>query len=146
MEYFLGSIATLIVAAIALGLINGQRQSHRIKPARHSQSRSFSVISPFFVNTLLFSFEEAPLPETQSRKHMLSSGIRLVIYNDNAYWIYENIFYTAKMTNGSVDKETTKMVDTMGMSTVELRELSEIVDKLREGSGNDSSNSGNQKF
>jgi hypothetical protein len=146
MEYFLGSAITLGILLISLRVINRGRFVSKIQPPKSSQSRSFSLIAPFFVNNSFFQSDSFEIPETQSRKHLDSSGVRLVIYNNNAYWIYENIFYTAKVFNGTVDKETTKTVDTMGMSTVELKELSEIVDRLREGTGNDSSNSGNQKF
>lgn len=104
----------------------------------------FRVVAPY-VPYAYKEYEEY-LPDTQSRKHLYESGMRVVIYNDNAYWLQNNIFYTAKLKNGIVDQETQKVVDTMSMSKVELKEIEYIVYKLTEGIDNDSSNSGNEKL
>ena len=147
MEYFVGSFLTLIVVLTTLGAFSRAVKTRgRIRP-RVTQSQSFSLISPYVNRLYLMGLQNAEFfPETQSRKHNSENTVKLVIYNSNAYWIQDKKFYTAKVVNGDVDRETTKPVDTMGMSTVELKELSQIVDALQEGTGNDSSNSGNQKF
>jgi hypothetical protein len=147
MEYFIGSFFTLIVIWYASKIFKRIDSSGgRLRP-RVSQSRSFDLLLPI-VDIIMprsgWTYQE-PL-ETQSRNHFSSFSVKLVIYNDNAYWLHENNFYTAKMVNGNVDRETTKPVDTMSMNAVELNELAQIVEKLREETGNDSSNSGNQKF
>jgi len=147
MEYFVGSFLTLIVVLTTFGAFSRALKTRGgIKP-KVTQSQSFSLISPYVNRLYLTGLQNAQFfPETQSRKHNSANTVKLVIYNSNAYWIQDKKFYTAKVINGDVDRETTKLVDTMSMSAVELNELSSIVDKLTEGMGNDSSNSGNQKF
>ena len=58
--------------------------------------------------------------------------------DEQAYWIKDNVFYTADMDGDYVDKDTTRRVDTMAMNTVQLDKMMFIVDKLREGNLNDS--------
>jgi hypothetical protein len=53
----------------------------------------------------------------------------------------------ADMNNeGIVDKDTTRRVDTMTMSRVQLDKMMFIIDRLREENYNDSSGSGNQQL
>ena len=61
-----------------------------------------------------------------------------------AYWVKDNIFYEASITNSGVDSATTKVVDTIGMDSVELDKMLFIMDKLREGLDNDSGSTGNK--
>lgn len=145
MEYFIGSFVTLLVITVAFKLLPYLDIRYKPKTLFVTQSKSFEMISPFMLNWPQGPQHEDQ-KETQSRKHIASYGVRIVFYNDNAYWLYDNVFYTAKVINGSVDHETAKVVDTMSMSNVELKELAYIVERLTEGKGNDSSNSGNQKL
>ena len=63
--------------------------------------------------------------------------------DDQAYWVKDNVFYTADMSGEIVDKETTRVVDTMTMSKVQLDKMVFIMDRLREGNLNDSGGTGN---
>ena len=147
MEYFIGAFLALIVVLTTLRVASRILKNDKPRVLRITQSQTFSLISPYVERPYLTNTgSEEPMPETQSRKHTSANTVRLVIYNSNAYWIQDRKFYTAKVVNGNVDRETTKPVDTANMNAVELNELSSIVDKLTEGTGNDSSNSGNQKF
>ena len=49
----------------------------------------------------------------------------------------------ADMADGFINKETTKLVDTMGMDKVELDRMLFIMDRLKDGDGDDRSSSGN---
>ncbi len=76
--------------------------------------------------------------ETQSQKHEKKVKIRVIIMDDQAYWVKDNIFYTADMEEGDVNKNTTREVDTMTMNKVQLDKMMFIMDRLREGTLNDS--------
>ena len=80
--------------------------------------------------------------ETQARKYMKQAWVRVVILDDNAYWIKDNALYVAELVDGAVDKESTKRVDTMSMNKVELDKTMFVVEKLREGRGDENSSSG----
>jgi hypothetical protein len=81
--------------------------------------------------------------ETQSRKHEERTKIRVIIVDNQAYWVKDNVFYTADMVHGDVDKETTRTVDTMAMNKVQLDKMIFIMDRLQEGNNfNDSGSTG----
>lgn len=80
----------------------------------------------------------------QSIKHDNLTNIRVIIMDNSAYWIKDNTFYVADMSeDGTVNKDTTRVVDTMAMNKVQLDKMVFIVDKLTEGLYDDSGSSGN---
>lgn len=81
--------------------------------------------------------------KTQATEHYDSRQVRVLMTETNAYWIANNALYTAEIIDGSVVESSTKKVDMMGMSKVELEEMIFIVEKLTEGKSNDRWSSGN---
>jgi hypothetical protein len=81
---------------------------------------------------------------TQSKLHYDKSNIKVIILDNNAYWIKDNIFYKAPLVNELIDKESAEQVDTMGMDKVQLDKMLFIMDRLREGINDDSRGSGNE--
>ena len=69
----------------------------------------------------------------QSRLHDERTNIKVIIMDQQAYWIKDNVFYTANMSGDLVDKDTTRVVDTMSMNRVQLDKMMFIIDRLREG-------------
>ena len=55
-----------------------------------------------------------------------------------AYWIKDNQFYQSNINEQGIDKENSRVVDTMGMDKVQLDKMLFIMDKLREGINDDS--------
>jgi hypothetical protein len=82
-------------------------------------------------------------PKTQSNKHFDKTNIKVIILDNNAYWIKDNIFYKAPLVNEVVDKDLAEQVDTISMDKVQLEQMLFIMDKLREGINDDSRGSGN---
>jgi hypothetical protein len=88
---------------------------------------------------------DKPKVITQSQKHIQKNMLRVVIAEGNAYWILNNVFYTANAINGRVDEETIKPLDIDNMPTKELDKMLSILDDLKQGVGpNDSSSTGNK--
>ena len=82
---------------------------------------------------------------TQSQRHIQKNMLRVVIADGSAYWILNNVFYTANAINGRVDEETIKPLDIENMPTKELDKMLSILDDLKQGVGpNDSSSTGNK--
>jgi hypothetical protein len=141
MEYFLGSIITFVVILVTTRLLRGERESF-MNPVflKYSQSYAHDLMLPYLpTNKDLAALQSRP---TQSKKHDRGSHVRVLISEDKAYWIRNNTFYTAEVEYGEVIKETTKQVDTMGMDSVQLKEMVFIVEQLTRGIENDSSNTG----
>lgn len=80
----------------------------------------------------------------QSKNHYDKNNVKVIIVDNSAYWIKDNIFYTAPMVNQLIDKESAHEVDIMGMSKVQLDKMLFIMDKLREGINDDSRGSGDK--
>ena len=82
--------------------------------------------------------------KTQSRKYHEKMNIKVIIVDQNAYWVKDNIFYTAPMINEHIDNDMAKEVDTISMDKVQLEQMLFIMDKLREGNNDDSRGSGDK--
>lgn len=80
--------------------------------------------------------------KTQSRKYHDKMNIKVIIVDQNAYWVKDNIFYTAPMIDEHIDNDMIQEVDTISMDKVQLEQMLFIMDKLREGIDNDSRSSG----
>jgi hypothetical protein len=90
---------------------------------------------------------DKPKVITQSQKHIQKNMLRVVIAEGSAYWILNNVFYTANAINGRVDEETIKPLDIQNMPTKELDKMLSILDDLKQGVGpNDSSSPGDERI
>ena len=76
--------------------------------------------------------------KTQSKVHYDRNNVRVIILENNAYWIKDNIFYKAPMVDQFIDKDAAEQVDTIHMDKVQLDKMLFIMDKLREGINDDS--------
>ena len=57
--------------------------------------------------------------------------IRVAVYEDKAYWVYDNVFYESD-TVREPDFTTARPIDTMSMSGKQLNKLLSILDELEE--------------
>ena len=139
MKYFLGSISTLIVIFVVTKFFYSNIDLKTDKTIRYSQTHIYELIKP-----LVYTKEiNKVIRNSQSQKYNEKVNIKVIIMEDMAYWIKDNIFYMANMVDGFVDKDTTRTVDTMAMDKVQLDKMLFIMDRLREGKRNDSSGTGN---
>jgi hypothetical protein len=137
MEYFAGSIVTLVTMYIVAKLVNHPKNNMKSVKTNFSQSRQYELVADFIPIDL-------PKPLiTQSMKHEQSQYIRIFFVGEDAYWIEDHRVYTAKFENGTVDKENKKTVDMTTIDKVELEKMIFVVERLTEGLSNDSGNSGN---
>jgi hypothetical protein len=133
MEYFLGSLITLIIMAYfsnkANKVVNVKQNS-----ARLSQAYVHNLVFDKLIDEI--APEERPL--TQSSDWEKKNEVRVIVLDNEAYWIVGQTLYVAQVVNGDVDNDSTKKVDTMNMDAVQLEKTQFIVQKLTEGKGNDS--------
>jgi hypothetical protein len=133
MEYFLGSLITLLIMAY-FSKRSQQVMSKRLKSVRLSQSYIDSLVSQKILDILLPPEKK----KTQSNNHFKKNEVRVIVVEGEAYWIVDQTLYVANMVDGAVDNDTTRKVDTMTMDDVQLEKTEFIVQKLTEGKGNDS--------
>lgn len=128
MEYFIGSVTTIVLIGTLLFVVRKLPAQESIT-IRTSQSYLFSLIG----RDLLMESINRSSP-TQSSKYLEKIFVKIVIVKNKAYWIKDNVFYVADMIDNDVDKATAKEVDIMSMNKVQLEEAMFIIDKLKEDS------------
>ena len=78
-------------------------------------------------------------------KHVEEHMVKIIVIDNKAYWVKENIFYTAETENGNIIPETARPVDTADMSKKDIDKMLFILDNLGKGKRrDDSSGSGNE--
>ena len=111
-----------------------------LKKITYSQSDIHNLIKDFIPKEIF----SKPKTISQSRKHAEENTVKVIIIDGNAYWVRDNIFYTAETKNGVIIHESTKPVDIGNMPKKELDKMLFILDNLDRGKNNDSSGSGNE--
>lgn len=82
--------------------------------------------------------------ESQSAKHAASTMIKIIVIENKAYWVKDNIFYFADTSNGNIVDVTAKPVDISSMSKQDMDKMLFILDNLRKGKKDDSSSTRNE--
>jgi predicted translin family RNA/ssDNA-binding protein len=135
-EYFLGSIITLIITSVI---------NKRFNRIIDKQKSIRPKIGQSYLHKILAEFENLKNEEkinTQSSKYVEERYVKIMIVEDQAFWIKDNGLYSATLINGEIDNSTTKLVDTMSMDAVELKKTMFVVEKLTEGKVDDSGSTG----
>lgn len=139
MEYFIGFLS----AFVFIYIISYCQKKYNIfyeislRHLKPSQSHNHNLL-------YLAQPIENNIKKTQSKLHDAKTNIKVIIMDNQAYWIRDNVFYTADMSiDGNVNKDSTRTVDTMNMNSVQLDKMMFIIDKLREEAFYDRGGSGN---
>jgi hypothetical protein len=141
-EYFLGSLMTLITVAVINKLIRSQLSKNKAPRIRYSQSHVYSLVQPLVER----EFGLPPIKKTQATSYQEAQFVRVMVVDGEAYWIKDNKLFVAQFVDGEVDKNTTSEVDTMSMDKLQLEKTMFVVEKLTEGFSNDTGNTGKPKF
>jgi hypothetical protein len=139
MDYLIGSAISFLTIFIIGKVLLKEPLTLKPNSYRYSQSHVHSLIKPLLPPVQLLK----PKRISQAIKHDEKNNIRVVIVGHDAYWIRENVFYTAQIDQDGVDKDTTRVVDTMSMDKVQLDKMLFIMDQLRDGEISDSGSTGN---
>lgn len=135
MEVFLGAVLTLGIIIVGNLMLRKPVEQLVRSGLRYSQSHVYTLTAGLPDYLLESKNNEI---KTQSKAYVEKSYVRVVIAENNAYWIKDNALFVADIEDGFVVKESTRRVDTMSMDKVELEKTMAIVEKLREGLDEDS--------
>jgi hypothetical protein len=140
MEYLL-VIGLTLLSYWSIIKISNKRRMIFLSKNKYRQSSIYEMVKDVIPKQRF----DKPKVITQSQRHIQKNMLRVVIADGSAYWILNNVFYTANAINGRVDEETIKPLDIENMPTKELDKMLSILDDLKQGVGpNDSSSSGNK--
>ena len=139
MEYLLIVGLTFIVSWSIIKISNKKRGKFLSK-IRYRQSNIYEMVKDVIPKEMF----EKPRVITQSQKHVQKNMLKVVITEGKAYWILDNVFYSANAINGRVDESTVEPLDIQNLSKKDLSKMLSILDDLRKGmESNDSGSSGN---
>jgi hypothetical protein len=139
MEYLLIVGLTFIVSWSIIKISNKKR-GRFLSKIRYRQSNIYEMVKDVIPKEMF----EKPKVITQSQKHVQKNMLKVVITEGMAYWILDNVFYTANAINGRVDESTVRPLNIEGLSKKDLSKMLLILDDLRKGMGsNDSGSAGN---
>ena len=142
MEYLL-IIGLTLLCSWSIIKISNKRRMIFLDKHKYRQSYIYEMIKDIIPKQMF----DKPKVITQSQKHIQKNMLKVVITEGKAYWILDNVFYTANAINGRVDEETIKPLDIEGMPTKELDKMLSILDDLKQGVGpNDSGSAGNKRI
>ena len=140
MEYLL-VIGLTLLSYWSIIKISNKRRMIFLSKNKYRQSSIYEMVKDVIPKQKF----DKPKVITQSQRHIQKNMLRVVIAEGSAYWILDNVFYTANAINGRVDEETIKPLDIENMPTKELDKMLSILDDLKQGVGpNDSSSTGNK--
>ena len=139
MEYLL-IVGLTFVVSWSIIKISNKKRGRFLSKIRYRQSNIYEMVKDVIPKEMF----DKPKVITQSQKHVQKNMLKVVITEGRAYWILDNVFYTANAINGRVDESTVEPLDIENLSKKDLNKMLSILDDLRKGmESNDSGSSGN---
>lgn len=139
MEYFL-AIGLTLLAAWSIIRLNGYKVSKTLTSIKYRQSDIHESIRTLIPKKL----NNKEKIESQSAKHAANTMIKIIVIDSKAYWVKDNVFYSADTDNGDIISPTAEPIDISTMSKKDIDKMLFILDNLRKGIQNDSGSSGNE--
>jgi hypothetical protein len=139
MEYLL-IVGLTFVVSWSIIKISNKKRGRFLSKIRYRQSNIYEMVKDVIPKEMF----DKPKVITQSQKHVQKNMLKVVITEGRAYWILDNVFYTANAINGRVDESTVEPLDIQNLPKKDLSKMLLILDDLRKGmESNDSGSSGN---
>ena len=135
-------VVAVLTLFFVLGIIKlNKRQRYKsLGKIVYSQSSIHTLIKDFMPKNVY----KKPRAVSQSTKHTEKHMVKIIVIDNMAYWVSDNIFYTAETENGQIVHETAKPVDIGNMPKKELDKMLFILDNLGRRNNDDSSSSRNE--
>ena len=139
MDNVLAAVLTLI---FVLGIIkfNKRQRQKSLNKILYSQSYIHNLVK----DNVPKQINKKPKLVSQSTIHTEKHMVKIIVIDGMAYWVSNNIFYTAETSDGQIVHETAKPVDIGNMPKKELDKMLFILDSLGRGNNDDSSSSRNE--
>lgn len=133
------AISLTLIAVCSIIVISVKKRNKYFTKVVYTQSDIHRVVRHFIPKDLF----EKPKPLSQARKHLKDNTVRVLIIEENAYWVHDNMFYVADTIDGLVNPETVRPIDTNNMSNRDIDKMLFILDSLKNGNSDDSSGAWN---
>ena len=139
MEYII-ALGLTFVLSMAIIRFSVKKNIKSFGKIRYSQTSIHERTKHFIPKNI----HQKPERISQAMKHVEDHMVQIIVVESKAYWVKNNIFYTADTENGKIVGETAQPVDTTKMSKKDIEKMLFILDNLGSGkSKDDSSGTGN---
>ena len=138
MKNFIVLVLTLPVFYAILNVIR-KKEKQSISKILYRQSDMHNILKDFFFKDIF----DDKVVTSQSKIWKEKQTTRVVIIDQKAYWVSNNMFYVGDTVDGKVRPETGRPLDTANMSKKEIDKMLFILDNLKNGKLNDSGSAGN---
>lgn len=138
MEYFI-AIGLTFLFSLAIINIVAYKVRKSFTKVIYRQSDTHKLLKDFFAREITNAKKNSQLEKRSS-----SNSLKVIVIDQKAYWVVNNIFYVADLIDGKPDTENAKPVDTLNMSKHDIDKLLFILDNLKEGETDERGSTGNK--
>ena len=138
MDYAMVILLTIAITFVILKLI---RRNERVFLGRpiYRQSDMHYLMKSFFSRNILLKDKE-----TQMTKRVDKEAVKIVMTEDKAYWVVDNVFYVSDIIDDRPDMSSAKPIDTSNMSKSDIDKMLFILDNLDRGKNDERGSTGNE--
>ena len=133
------TIGLTLIAFSSIIIIMNKKRKKSFNKVLYRQSDMHNILKDFFFKDI---FDDKVI-KSQSKIWKEKQTTRVVIIDQRAYWVSNNMLYVGDTVDGKVRPETGKPLDTTKMSKREVDKMLFILDNLKNGKINDSGSAGN---
>ena len=138
--FFIFQISVLTIAGFcAILILINKKRGRSFNKILYRQSDMHNILKDFFFKDIF----DDKVVTSQSKIWKEKQTTRVVIIDQKAYWVSNNMFYVGDTVDGKVRPETGRPLDTTKMSKKEIDKMLFILDNLKNGKLNDSGSTGN---
>ena len=127
------------IAFCAIIISMNKKRNKSFNKVLYRQSDMHNILKDFFFKDIF----DDKVVNSQSKIWRDKQTTKVVIIDQKAYWVSNNMFYVGDTVDGKVRPETGKPLDTTKMSKREVDKMLFILDNLKNGKINDSGSAGN---
>ena len=132
-------IGLTLISFSSIIIVMNRKRKKSFNKVLYRQSDMHNILKDFFFKDI---FDDKVIT-SQSKIWKEKQTTRVVIIDEKAYWVSNNMFYVGDTVDGKVRPETGRPLDTTKMSKREIDKMLFILDNLKNGKLNDSGSTGN---
>jgi hypothetical protein len=128
-----------LISFSSIIIVMNRKRKKSFNKVLYRQSDMHNILKDFFFKDIF----DDKVVTSQSKIWRDKQTTKVVIIDQKAYWVSNNMFYVGDTVNGKVSPETGRPLDTTKMSKKEIDKMLFILDNLKNGKINDSGSAGN---
>jgi len=133
-----------LVASWFIIKITTKSRNRAFRRTLYKQSDLHRIMKKFFSQQLITDIDINRSSQLTRRRE--KDTIKVIVIDEKAYWVSDNVFYVADAVEGNPIPETAQPLDTKQMSNKEINKMLFILDNLKNGKSDDSGSTGNERL